>query len=164
MHGYATPASRAGVSELEATLLAEAHRQLDQQLSELDSLRSRAVGVLSAAGIIAGLFVGRLTGHVDVYAWAALALLVVTVGCAVWIIRPRSLATGEDLRSALDWYRLYAERPHAAETFMVSTADNLRQDRDGNRAVLHQAAVALLVECVLLGVQLLLWVLSTALA
>jgi len=102
------------VGVLEETLLAEAHRQLDGQLTELDGLRTRAVSVLGAAGVIAGLFVGRLGSSIDGFAWAALGLLLSTVAAAVWVILPQQLASAQDLRSALAWYERYRDRPEAA--------------------------------------------------
>lgn len=54
------------MATLEETLLAEAQRQLEQQFSDLERLRTRAVSVLGVGGVVAGLFVGRLDQHLGV--------------------------------------------------------------------------------------------------
>ena len=150
------------MSGVEADILAEARRQLDQQFSELGDLRSRAAGVLGAAGVIAGLFVGRSGAGFDGFGWAALALLMAGALAAVYVLIPHRLALGEDLDASLAWYRQFGQRAGADELFQVSTAANLAADRDANRAVMHRLGVALAAECALLAFQLLLWVLSAA--
>ena len=71
------------VATLEEILFNEAIRQLGQQETVLESLRSRAIAVLGVAGVVAGLFVDHLVKHFDGFAWTAIILFLVTVKVAL---------------------------------------------------------------------------------
>jgi hypothetical protein len=152
------------MSSLEETLLAQAQRQFDQQVANLESLRNRAVSVLGIGGVVAGLFVGRLDARLNGYSWAALALFLLTVLCAVFVVVPRGgPVLSEDLRSAFDWYQTYGRAPQATEAYLIGTATNLNRDNVLNRRTLRAVTTVFATECVLLGVQMLLWVLGATL-
>jgi hypothetical protein len=152
------------MSSLEETLLAQAQRQFDQHVANLESLRNRAVSVLGIGGVVAGLFVGRLDASLNGYSWAALALFLVTVLCAVFVVVPRGgPVLSEDLRSSFDWYRAYGSQPRAVDVYLVGIAANLNRDNALNRRTLRAVTVVFAAECTLLGVQMLLWVLGATL-
>src|ERR1019366_3655068 len=73
-----------------ALLWEESRRQIIRQESDVDSLRNRAVALLSVTSLVAGLFGGRVLahGHRATVA-AALALFVGSVGAVVVVLAPR---------------------------------------------------------------------------
>jgi hypothetical protein len=151
------------MTTLEEVIFDEARRQLEQQATVLESLRSRAITVLGAGGVVAGLFVDHLAMRLDGFSWSALVLFLISALAAVVVVTPlTNLALSENLRSSLDWYDRYSEFPKATEVFLVSAAQNLRRDQDANRSVLRRASWCFAVESALLAIQLLFWVLGAA--
>jgi hypothetical protein len=99
-------------------LLAELRAKVNGQLATLESVRTRAGVVLSASGVIAGLFAQHLS-HVGNWGIAALSAFVVGGLPALWIIAPHSMIVsplGDDwLRFANEheeWVEAEAQQPH----------------------------------------------------
>jgi hypothetical protein len=82
------------MTEASALIFAQAQKQLQQQLADLDALRNRAVALLSAAALVAGLFGSRLPkdrlpAHTAVAVTIALAAFAVGVLLTLAIATPR---------------------------------------------------------------------------
>lgn len=82
------------MTEASALIFAQAQKQLQQQLADLDALRNRAVALLSAAALVAGLFGSRLSkpalpAHATVAVAGALVAFAVSVFLTLAIAVPR---------------------------------------------------------------------------
>jgi hypothetical protein len=82
------------MTEASALIFAQAQKQLQQQVTDLDALRNRAVALLSVAALVAGLFGSRLPkgqspAHTTFGTWVALAAFAAGVFLALTIAIPR---------------------------------------------------------------------------
>lgn len=82
------------MTEASALIFAQAQKQLQQQLADLDAVRNRAVALLSAAVLVAGLFGARLPkerlpAHGTIAVGVALAAFAAGVLLTLAIAAPR---------------------------------------------------------------------------
>jgi hypothetical protein len=91
------------MTEASALIFAQAQKQLQQQLADLDALRNRSVALLSAAALVAGLFGSRLPKErLPAHATAAVAVALAAFAVAVFL----TLAIAVPRRKWLFTFRL----------------------------------------------------------
>jgi hypothetical protein len=146
---------------------AEALRLLEQQEAELVGIRGRAVAILSAAGLVNGLFGVKLVGkhHYTAGQLASIWIAVVAFGlmaaCVIVIEWPRKFRFAEYLG---DWLLAIEEgqaRPPIG--FWFHFARQFYDFREYNRPKINRLYQLFTASCVLLGLQVICWGLSVAL-
>lgn len=144
-------------------LWAQAKDELAQQVSELDTLRTRAVALLSVAALVGGLFGSRLPhGHQSVPRIAALvtalALFSAGVLLAVIIALPRrAWQFGFDLTDLT--HRVAAGTVGLGDV-NISLAAQATTSLDVNSAKLRSLYQLFAALCVLVGLQVVAWALA----
>ncbi len=144
----------------------EAKRLLARQEASLDALHTKAFGLLSVSGIIAGLFAGQvLTGPVGL--WRALAVGVALVAFAaggafvLYIQWPRQFDFSHDLDV---WIKqLEAGQPASLDEATSNLSRDLNSFRKKNRDKITDLYGWLSWTCVAFAVQIFAWSVATAL-
>jgi hypothetical protein len=142
-------------------LCAEARRKLDGQTEDVRSVRSRAAGLLTAGGIISGLFglqvtatprPGSLHTGLVITALIAFTLLVVAAVIIEW---PRTFHGDESLEPWIHEIQTgTAGDPHELPFHLATAYDTYRQ----KNAKIYTGLVRLFTAmCVLLGVEVVAW-------
>ncbi len=138
----------------------EARRLLARQEADLDTTRTRALSLLSAGGLIGGLFGARLSmGQLSSWStgWVVIALIlfslsaVITV-CIQW---PRKWAFSHDLDPWIDDLRQGKAVPLRDATYNLSR--DLNQYRKDNRSKLRPLSYGLAALTALLALQVIAW-------
>ena len=146
-----------------AVLWAQARDEIAQQVSELDTLRTRAVALMSVAALVGGLFGSRLPhGHQPALRVAALAAALVLFSAgvllAVIVALPR-----RDWEFGFDLTDL-AHRVEAGTASLgvvnISLAAQAATSLDVNSAKLRSLYQLLAALCVLVGLQVVAWALA----
>lgn len=140
----------------------EARRLLVRQEQDLDTLRARAITLLSASAVVAGLVINRLHEHRSGFATAMLivgfTLFAITIAAVIFIVWPRTLVFSHGLDDWVDDLR------HDRHPTVNEWAFNLSRDfetfRHDNQRSIRKLYDALAAVCVLLGVQVLAWLLA----
>ena len=120
----------------------EAKRLLARQEANVDGLRIRALGLLTAGGVIAALF----AGHAKYHGWqdwpigVAVAAFCVMAGLALWVQLPQKFTFSHDLES-------WVGNMRRGEVVPISeAASNLSRDlndyRKANRPKVQRIATA----------------------
>ena len=149
-------------AEASALLFAQAQRQLDRQLADLDALRTRAVAALSVSTLAAGLFATRIPPpgpatprHTTVGLWVALTAFAVGVLLALLITLPR--------RGWVFTFRLdhMLDRVEQSTLIPLDVTHNLtrwsEEARRWNSVRLDRLTVLFAILCLLIGVQVIAW-------
>lgn len=153
MHGEST--------EVATLLWEQAQRQLAQQSSDLDTLRTLAIAMLSVASLVAALFGSRIDqGHLGARTLAAVvvALVLFAAGAflALFVTVPRKRAWlfTFDIGELLT----LEEGGSASPSVLIrSLTDRAEQNRRENEAKIEGLYRALTVVCVLVGLQVVAW-------
>jgi hypothetical protein len=89
--------------------LEEARRALDLQIGQMETVRSRAIQVLSGAGIAASVFGGLVIRKGEplqlVLGVLAIAAFVVIAVCCVLVLKSRPVTQAVDPRVLVDWVK-----------------------------------------------------------
>lgn len=156
----APQADASEVAEAAQLLWSEAQRQISRQESDIDTLRTRAVAVLSVAALVAGLFGSHISTAPHRHTWvgwavaAALVLFAASVVCAVVVMMPRGWTFGESLTE-------YVARVRAGNLVPIDVTTNMAEHvqewHDSNQVTLNGLYTWFGVTCVLVGLQVLAW-------
>ncbi len=144
----------------------EAKRLLARQEAGLDALHTKAFGLLSVSGIIAGLFAGQvLTGPMGtgrtVAVGVALVSFAISAALVLYIQWPRKFDFSHDLD---DWIKeLEAGQPASMEEATYNLSRDLNSYRKRNQAKINDLYAWFSWTCVALAVQTLAWGIATAL-
>jgi hypothetical protein len=139
----------------------QAQRQLAQQNADLDTLRTRAIALLSVSAIVAGLFGSRLSHtHLStgaaISAILALGLFAINVVLTVWIVTP--VKNGWRFTYPL---RALITRTEAGTVLPMDVAISLahyaEQSRKENEDKLASFYGQSRIVCVLAGIQVVAW-------
>lgn len=133
---------------------AEATRLLARQEANLDTTRVRALGVLTAGGLVTGV----LGAQQDSALWAkllALACLALSAALAVWIHRPIEVTFSHDLAPMLARVELSGEIPLSSLVVTYNWAHDLDQYRKDNAPRIKRLVTVYSYMCVLLGLEIL---------
>lgn len=143
-------------------LLEQVTRALTQQVSAIDTLRTRAGTVVAAASLVSS-FLGATTlakSHLPAPALAlvllALLALVTTVIATVIILWPYTWRTGFDGHEALAKY-IEADPPADLDEMRRSFAYYMQEDITKNRAKLNRLYVVFQVAVVAIGLEVVFW-------
>ncbi len=145
----------------------EALRLLVQQEDELTALRTRAVAILSAAGLVNGLFGVKFAGkhHFTTGQVVSIRVAVVSFGvmaaCVIAIEWPREFRLAESLGQWLT--ALDAGEKRRPIDYLYHFARQYTEFREYNRPKIDALYRLFTASCVLLGAQVLCWGLSAAL-
>lgn len=138
----------------------EATRLLARQEADLDTLRTRALAVLSAGALI----IGVLGTQAYAVRWAivvALALLAISAGVAMWILWPTEFEFSHDLGPVLERIEK-GDPPLTALDVAYSFAYDLDRFRKRNKEKIDKLATRYIVMCALFGLEILISVASIA--
>ena len=137
----------------------QAQRQLSRQSTDLDTLRTRAIAMLSVGALAAALFGSRLPhAHLSVATAVAVAFALgffaIGVVLAAWIVMPSA------------WRFTYPLRPLVSEVkagsalamdVALSLANHAEESRKENEEKLKSLHKQFSVVCVLVGLQVVAW-------
>jgi hypothetical protein len=145
-----------------AVLRDMAKAALDDQAKDLDTLRTRAIGMLSVATLVAGLFGTRLPhlNHSSLHIFfliLALTALVVSIILAVIIVAPRSWVYGADPDPLI---KGVAAGTITLAQVNLSLATRAQENWKKNQQTLTYMFVLFNVLCVLTGLQVVAWALA----
>jgi hypothetical protein len=139
-------------------LLDEARRLLIRQEADLDTLRVRAVTMLTVAAVLAGLFAPRISTH-DHWRAALVALSLVmfaaTAGLVVFIQWPRAMYFHHDLTSWIEEWAAGTEPVHSELAYNWSR-DFIKSRKD-NAEIINRLQWCFTLACALVGMQVLTW-------
>ncbi|MGD0320090.1 MAG: hypothetical protein ABSC00_00555 [Acidimicrobiales bacterium] len=145
-----------------ALLWDESRRQITSQAAELDTLRTRAVAILSVASLVAGLFGGRIVatdhhpGYVTGAIAVALVLFALSVLASIAVLTPR-----KDKWEFAQYLRSYFVDLKAGDLAPVDITANLAKDfersRINNKLILDNLYGWFTLACVLVGLQVVAW-------
>ncbi len=140
-------------------LLDEARRMLNDQYSALESLRGRAVALLSVGSLVAALFGSRLPMHLTDAAhrsvMVALGAFALSVVIVAWVVFPRKLKFSHSLVGQFP--KLDKGRKLRTYDLAVTWAKGYETDRAFNEAKIQNLMVCFTVACGLLAVQVVAW-------
>lgn len=146
---------------------AEALRLLQEQVAELDTIRARSVAILSAAGLVNGLFGVKVAGGhhstgQPVCIWIALVMFASMAGLVIAIELPRDFAFAERLDN---WIAAIGsgERREPRE-YLWHFSRRYAAMREENKTKISQLYNLFAASCILLGAQVLSWGISVVLA
>jgi hypothetical protein len=150
-------------------LLAQAQTQLTRQEAKLTAFRTTAGTVIGTGGIVAGLVATRLSSSISAAGLVFAALAAVAffsgIAAAIKVLAPKGGYTfSENLASYTSWLDTHGASPGADTSFALGLATNLNKDRTRNEPLLNDAANALYLCCLLLGVQVAFWVIAVLVA
>lgn len=143
----------------------ESKAETAQQNSDIDSLRNRAVALLSVETLVAGLFGSRLPGHMRALNTgglvAALILFAVSVGIVIAIAWPRSWKGGQATFLAEAGHPSLAERVATGRATLAEVNYSLASCAEQNWAANNDTLVRIYrlfaILCALTGAQLVAW-------
>jgi hypothetical protein len=152
------------LTEATELLWEQAQRQLSQQSADLDSLRTRAIAMLSVAALAAGLFGSRVPrAHTSlgaaIAAFIALGLFAICIVLAVWITTPMKHAWRftSPLRVLIEGVGAGALLPMDVALSLADYAEKSRKENEDKLESLHKYFS---VVCVLVGLQVLAWTIA----
>lgn len=140
-------------------------RAIEQQVRQLDELRTRAAVALAASGIVTG-FLGRAAverglGAFGVFAIAAFAA---SAFCCLWVMLPRWYAWAFSINAkSLIPYFLNEADPEPPDTLFKYLADAIQDDFESNTRQLTSLYRWFTWGCVALAAQVGLWLLALGL-
>jgi hypothetical protein len=138
--------------------------QLDRQAASLDSLRSRALAMLSVSALVAGFFGSQLpSGHqsarVILAVVAALVFFAVTVGLALVVLIPK-----RDAWHFAHFLGPWFAKIDAKNLTPIDVTFRLAQHFEGyrieNKTKLERLYRCLSAICILVGLQVVVWVVA----
>jgi hypothetical protein len=138
----------------------EARRLLDRQEKQVDALHTRSLAMLSASGVIAGLFAGQfLSEDLSASEISAVVFALVTFGLAavlvVYIQWPRTYTFSHDLQP---WIAdLEAGTAPSVDEFTYNLSRDLNDYRTANKAKIDKLFNLMSCVCILVAVQVLAW-------
>jgi hypothetical protein len=146
-----------GVAERHEIVFGEATRLLARQEANLDTLRVRSLGVLTAGGVIAGLAgvsSGQRVTPPSGLVFFALIVLAFMAALAVWIQWPADFDFSHDIRPMIT--RVHDE-PNSLRSLDVAHhwAQTLDDNRKGNKDKIDRRMRAFTYMCVGLGLEVL---------
>ncbi len=145
-----------------ALLWDESRRQITRQESDLDTLRNRAVALLSVSSIVAGLFGGRLVtvhhhpGYVTAAIVVALAFFALSVLAVIVVLSPKR--KGWEFAQNLDqWFALLRAGDLAPVDVTANLARHVEASRKRNQVVLERLYLWFGIACLLTGLEVVAW-------
>jgi hypothetical protein len=131
----------------------------DQQSTEFDSLRTRAVAIISVATLVSGLFGSQLPAlHHSHFKTAALVAALVcfgiTVSLVVTIAWPRSWYSGAHLDELVTQV---ADGEASLAQINLSLASRVEENWTANQRTLSSLYPLFGLECLLVGLQVIAW-------
>jgi hypothetical protein len=150
------------LTEAAALIWEQAQRQLAQQGADLDTLRTRAVAMLSVAALVAGLFGSRLPhGHASartvIAVIAALVLFGVSVVLAVLIGMPKNWLFTFKLDELMNRVEAGTATSGDVNISLAARAEENRRENAGQLEFLYSLFG---VACVLVGLQVAAWAIA----
>ena len=143
----------------------EARRMFVGQQATLDSLRTRAIAMLSVGALVAGLFGSQLPKNQSDYSVGAVVVALVAFGISValaaTIVSPRRFNFDHGLSAPLRDFK--DGEPVRSYDLAVSWARGYEKDRSENEDKLRSLMTCFQVVCALIGVQVVAWGLATVL-
>lgn len=141
----------------------EAVRALSEQQGVIDSFRTRAGLVLSAAAITTS-FLGAQAlegGHSHWSAWLALAAFVGVAAISLSILWPRRWEFTANPRDVIQTY-IESEEPAPIDELHRDLSLHMHNSYSENRKGLEQLALFFQVACGLLAIEVVLWIIAIA--
>lgn len=144
-----------------ALLWDESRRQITRQEADLDTLRSRAVALLSVSSLVAGLFGARATTHhhptfATVATVAALAFFSLSVLAILLVLAPKR--KGWEFAQNLDqWFPRLMDGTLTPVTVTTNLAEHVEASRKKNQVVLESLYWWFSAACLLSGLEVLAW-------
>ena len=135
-------------------ILEEQRGKVAGQSADLVSVRGRATGVASAAGLVAAVLSPHFFGPRTVGAYVALGLTVGVIAVGVWIAYPRSWASGAGLDNAMKWEAECGLYPNASVLMSRQIVSTLQEAYLNNWDVLEHLNTLFTWQCVLFALQL----------
>jgi hypothetical protein len=152
------------LTEAAELLWEQAQRQLSQQSADLDSLRTRAIAMLSVAALAAGLFGSRVPSvhsslGAGIAAVIALGLFAICVVLAVQIVMPMKHAWRftSPLRVLVKEVGAGSVLPMDVALTLANHAEESRKENEAKLESLHKQFSGM---CVLVGLQVVAWSLA----
>lgn len=145
-----------------AAIWEQSKAEAAQQNSDIDSLRNRAVALLSVGTLVGGLFGSRLQhGHLSGLSTAgltaALVLFATSVGLTVAIAWPRSWHAGTD---RLPLAEMVAEDTATLAQVNYALTWRTEQNWDANNNTMANMSRLFAILCVLTGAQVVAWAIA----
>jgi hypothetical protein len=154
-----------GSAAAAAILLDQARLQMANQDSDLATLRTRAVALLSVSSLVAGLFGGRIvaTQHHPWYVTSGIAVALVTFGLSVLaiivVLSPKRM--GWDIAQNLDeFFKLLSAQNLSPLDASANLAKHIEKSRGANQVVLEKLYCSFSIACVLTAVEVIAWGIS----
>jgi hypothetical protein len=145
-------------TEATAVLWEYAKAGADQQSTEFDSLRTRAVAIASVATLVSGLFGSQLSAHHSHFKTAALvaalACFGITIGLVVVIAWPRSWYSGVQLDELVT---RVADGEASLAQINLTLASRVEENWTANQRTLSSLYPLFGLECLLVGLQVIAW-------
>jgi hypothetical protein len=146
-------------------LLDEAREMINEQRAAVETLRTRALALLSVGSLIATFFGTHLPKHLSrlqhVEVVVALAAFGISAVLAMAIVTPRDMLTGFELTTTLD---LMKEGEEVREyDLAVMRAEGLEADAGQNESKVTQLSWFLTAVCGLVALQVVAWALAALL-
>jgi hypothetical protein len=149
-------------------LLEQARLQVSQQEASLDTLRTRSTAILSIGGVVAALFAPHYLHKGDIWGYLAIVAFAVTVITGTIIFWPREWAVGVPLGDYQDWIDERREWRKQYDPDGADLTEPLTEEIAGtlvlayvnNRVRYGHLAVVYALQCSLLGIEVVLWVLA----
>ena len=143
----------------------QAVRAVEQQVRQVDELRSRAAIILAASGVVTG-FLGRsaVEAGPGPFGFLAIVAFVVSALATIWVLLPRwdSWEFSIDAK-ALAPYFLNDAKPEPPDALFKYLAHAIQDDFEHNRGLLDRLYVGFTWACCALAVEVVLWFLALGL-
>jgi hypothetical protein len=151
------------VAEPYEIVWSEATRLLARQEASLDTLRVRALGVLSAGGLITGIL-GAQKGSATWATLVALTCLALSAGLTVWIQWPSRFDFSHDLAPMIQRIEVSGQEPLSSLDVTYNWARDLDENRKVNARKLRVLVNVYTCMCAFLGMEIVASVAAVALS
>jgi hypothetical protein len=143
----------------------QAVRAVDQQVRQLDELRTRASIILAASGVSTG-FLGRTAVErgLGLFGYFAMLGFVASALACVWVLLPRWDAWEFSINAKeLQPYFLDEDEPESPDSLFTYLAEQIQDDFEANSGRLEGLYMWFTWACLALAVEIVLWFLALAL-
>jgi hypothetical protein len=140
----------------------QAVRAVEQQVRQLDELRTRAAVILAASGVVTG-FLGRtpVESGLGPFGYLAIAAFAVSALACVWVLLPRwdCWEFSINAKSLMPFFLDETDPEHPDALFRY-LADAIQDDFDQNKDLLAKLYSGFTVSCLALAIEIVLWFLA----
>jgi hypothetical protein len=155
-----------GVSKSTTEIVYEqAVRAVDQQVRQLDELRTRAAVVFAASGVVTG-FLGRtaVSRGLGGFGFCALVAFVASALACIWVLLPRWESWEFSINAkALGPFFLDEADPEPPEALFKYLGVKIQDDFEENATELERLYGGFSIACVSLALEVILWLLALGL-